>query len=113
LQSGGGTVSMSGSGRLVVGRMQGEHVTANLNGSGQLRVAGAVRSLAARSNGSGHLDLADLASEQADLSATGSGGITANVKQSLVAQNSGSGGIRVYGNPAQRTVRGTLIQVVN
>jgi hypothetical protein len=113
LQSGGGTVTMSGSGRVVVGRMQGERVTANLNGSGQLRLAGAVRSLAARSNGSGHLDLADLVSDQADLSATGSGGITANVRQSLVAQNSGSGGIRVYGNPAQRTVSGRLIQVVN
>jgi hypothetical protein len=113
LQSGGGTVSMSGSGRLVVGQMQGEHVTANLNGSGQLRVAGAVHRLVARSNGSGHLDLADLVSDQADLSSTGSGGITANVRQSLVAQNGGSGGIRVYGNPAQRTMSGKLIQVVN
>lgn len=113
LQSGGGTVSMSGSGRLVVGRMQGEHVTANLNGSGQLRLAGAVRSLSAQSNGSGHLALADLVSDRADLSSTGSGGITANVRQSLVARNEGSGGIRVYGNPAQRTVSGKPIQVLN
>jgi hypothetical protein len=113
LQSGGGNLSLNGSGRVVAGRMQGERVTANLNGSGQLRVTGAVRSLAARSNGSGHLDLADLVSEQADLSSTGSGGMTANVRQSLVAQNGGSGGIRVYGNPSQRTVSGKLIQVVN
>ncbi len=113
LQSGGGNLSLNGSGRVVAGRMQGERVTANLNGSGQLRVTGAVRNLAARSNGSGHLDLADLVSEQADLSSTGSGGMTANVRQSLVAQNGGSGGIRVYGNPSQRTVSGKLIQVVN
>jgi hypothetical protein len=113
LQSGGGNLSLNGSGRVVAGRMQGERVTANLNGSGQLRVTGAVRSLAARSSGSGHLDLADLVSEQADLSSTGSGGMTANVRQSLVAQNGGSGGIRVYGNPSQRTVSGKLIQVVN
>ena len=113
LQSGGGNLSLNGSGRVVAGRMQGERVTANLNGSGQLRVTGAVRNLAARSNGSGHLDLADLVSEQADLSSTGSGGMTANVRQSLVAQNDGSGGIRVYGNPAQRTVSGKLVQVVN
>jgi hypothetical protein len=113
LQSGGGTVSMSGSGRLVVGQMQGEHVTANLNGSGQMRVAGVAHRLVARSNGSGHLDLANLVSDQADLSSTGSGGITANVRQSLVAQNGGSGGIRVYGNPAQRTMSGKQIQVVN
>ena len=113
LQSGGGNLSLNGSGRVVAGRMQGERVTANLNGSGQLRVTGAVRNLAARSNGSGHLDLADLVSEQADLSSAGSGGMTANVRQSLVAQNGGSGGIRVYGNPSQRTVSGKLIQVVN
>jgi hypothetical protein len=35
------------------------------------------------------------------------------VRQSLVAQNGGSGGIRVYGNPPQRTVSGKLVQVVN
>jgi len=113
LQSGGGNLTLNGSGRVVAGRMQGERLTANLNGSGQLRATGAVRHLAARSNGSGHLDLADLVSEQADLSSTGSGGMTANVRQSLVAQNGGSGGIRVYGNPAQRTVSGKLIQVLN
>ena len=113
LQSSGGNLTLTGSGRIVAGRMQGERLTANLNGSGQLRVTGAVRHLAARSNGSGHLDLADLVSEQADLSSTGSGGMTANVRQSLVAQNSGSGGIRVYGNPSQRTVSGKLIQVLN
>lgn len=113
LQSGGGSVSVNGSGRVVAGRVHGDRVAANLNGSGQLRMTGAVRSLSARANGSGHLDLADLVSEQADLSSTGSGGITANVRQSLVAQNGGSGGIRVYGNPAQRTVSGKLVQVVN
>lgn len=113
LQSSGGNLTLTGSGRIVAGRMQGERLTASLNGSGQLRVTGAVRHLAARSNGSGHLDLADLVSEQADLSSTGSGGMTANVRQSLVAQNSGSGGIRVYGNPSQRTVSGKLIQVLN
>lgn len=113
LQSSGGNLTLNGSGRVVAGRMQGERLTASLNGSGQLRVTGAVRHLAARSNGSGHLDLADLVSEQADLSSTGSGGMTANVRQSLVAQNGGSGGIRVYGNPSQRTVSGKLVQVVN
>ena len=57
--------------------------------------------------------LTDLVSQEAELSSTGSGGITANVKQSLVARNGGSGGIRVYGNPVRRTVSGKLVQVVN
>ena len=113
LQSSGGNLTLTGSGRVVAGRVQGDRLTANLNGSGQLRATGAVRHLAARSNGSGHLDLADLVSEQADLSSTGSGGMTANVRQSLVAQNGGTGDIRVYGNPSQRTLSGKLVQVVN
>lgn len=113
LQSAGANLSMSGSGRLNAGQVRGDYAVATLNGSGQLRVAGSVRTLTARSTGSGHLDLVNLVSEQADLTSTGSGGLTANVKQSLVAQNGGSGGIRVYGNPAQRSVNGKLVQIVN
>jgi len=113
LRSAGANLSMNGSGRINVGEVRGDHASATLTGSGQLRAGGSVRSLTARSTGSGHLDLVDLVSEQADLTSTGSGGLTANVKQSLVAQNGGSGGIRVYGNPAQRSVNGKLVQIVN
>lgn len=113
LQSASVNVSQDGSGRVNAGQVRGDHAAATLNGSGQLRVAGSVRTLTARSTGSGHLDLVNLVSEQADLTATGSGGLTANVKQSLVAQNGGSGGIRVYGNPAQRSVSGKLVQIVD
>jgi hypothetical protein len=113
LRSASANLSMSGSGRVNVGEVRGEYAVTTLTGSGQLRVAGSVRTLTARSTGSGHLDLVNLVSEQADLTATGSGGLTANVKQSLVAQNGGSGGIRVYGNPVQRSVNGKLVQIVN
>lgn len=113
LQSASANLRLTGSGRMNVGQVRGDYVIAKLEGSGQLRVGGSVRSLTARATGSGHLDLASLASEQADLSSTGSGGITANVKQSLIAQNGGSGGIRVYGNPVQRSVSGNLVQLVN
>jgi hypothetical protein len=113
LRSASANLSMSGSGGVNVGEVRGEYAVTTLTGSGQLRVAGSVRTLTARSTGSGHLDLVNLVSEQADLTATGSGGLTANVKQSLVAQNGGSGGIRVYGNPVQRSVNGKLVQIVN
>ena len=113
LQSGSANLTMNGSGRINMGQVRGEYAVVTLNGSGQLRAGGSVRSLTARSTGSGHLDLVNLVSEQGDLTATGSGGLTANVKQSLVAQNGGSGGIRVYGNPVQRSVNGKLVQIVN
>jgi len=113
LQSASANLSLSGSGRINGGQVRGDYVTAALTGSGQLRVNGAVRMLTARSVGSGHLDLTGLASEQADLTSTGSGGLSATVKQLLVAQNNGSGGIRIYGNPAQRSVNGKPVQMVN
>ena len=113
LQSASASLRLTGSGRIEVGQVRGDYAIARLDGSGQLHVGGKVRALTARATGSGHLDLARLASEQADLSSTGSGGITANVKQSLIAQNDGSGGIRVYGNPAQRSIGGERVQLVN
>jgi len=113
LQSASASLTLSGSGRLNVGQVRGDYAIARLDGSGQLRVAGAVRALTGRSTRSGHLDLSDLSSEQADLNSSGSGGITAKVKQSLIAQNGGSGGIRVYGNPAQMSVSGKPVQLVN
>ena len=113
LQSASANLAETGSGRMSVGQVRGDYAIVRLTGSGQLHAGGAVRALTARSTGSGQLDLAKLASEQADLSSTGSGGITANVRQSLIAQNGGSGGILVYGNPAQRTVSGNFVQLVN
>lgn len=113
LQSAGARVAMTGSGRVNVGEVRGDTAVVSLDGSGQLRACGAVRSLRARSTGSGHLDLAALASRQGDLASTGSGGITATVRESLSAQNDGSGGIRVYGNPAQRNVSGKYVQLLN
>lgn len=113
LQTASANLRVAGSGRINVGQVRGDYAIARLDGSGQLHVGGSVRALTARASGSGHLDLANLASEQADLSSNGSGGITANVRQSLIAQNDGSGGIRVYGNPAQRTIGGQRVQLVN
>ena len=113
LRSASARLAMNGSGRLEVGQVYGDYAIVNLSGSGQLRVGGAVRSLTARANGSGHLDLARLSSDQADLSSSGSGGITASVRQSLIAQNGGSGGIRVYGNPGQRSVSGNHVQMLD
>jgi hypothetical protein len=113
LQSASARLSLTGSGRVEVGQVRGDYAIVNLNGSGQLHVSGVVRSLTARANGSGQLDLGRLSSDQADLASNGSGGITANVRQSLIAQNGGSGAIRVYGNPAQRSVSGNHVQMVN
>jgi hypothetical protein len=113
LDAGSTRVQASGSGHTTLGRINGEYAELDLNGSGRVRASGAVRALTVRVNGSGSADLSGLASEQADLVTNGSGGITANVKQSLVAQASGSGGVRVYGNPAQRSISGKSVHLMN
>ena len=113
LRAANARLALSGSGRLDLGQVRGDYVVASVSGSGQLRMGGAVRSLTAHSSGSGQLDLARLSSLQGELSTSGSGDITASVKDALIAQTSGNGAIRVIGNPAQRNVSGRHVQVLN
>lgn len=113
LSSASARLSLSGSGRIDVGQVSGDYAIAKVSGAGRMHVGGAVRTLTARSSGSGQLDLARLVSQQGDLSTSGSGDITASVRDALIANSNGSGSIRVYGNPAQRSVNGRNIQVLN
>lgn len=112
LRAGNARLGVSGSGRLNVGRVEGEHARVSVSGSGLVQAGGAVRRLNASVSGSGSVDLAGLTSEQGELSSSGSGGISATVRQSLFAQASGSGPIRVYGQPAQRNISGRTVQVL-
>ncbi|HWJ94776.1 MAG TPA: head GIN domain-containing protein [Telluria sp.] len=106
-------LAASGSGRMSFGQIRGDFANISVSGAGSVFAAGSVRTLTARVSGSGSANLERLASEQADLGTSGAGGITANVTGALVAQGSGAGGIRVYGRPAQRTVNGSHIQLLD
>jgi hypothetical protein len=113
LRSASADLGLAGSGRMNIGEVRGDYLRASVAGSGVLQAGGAVRSLNARVAGSGSLDLASLVTQDADLAADGSGGIRATVKQSLIAHGGGSGGIRVYGHPAQRSVSGRNVHLIN
>jgi hypothetical protein len=113
LHSASANLNLSGSGSMMVGQLRGDFANINVSGSGSMQAGGAVQSLTVRTSGSGSANLTGLASQQADLVSSGSGGITATVTQALIAKNGGSGGIRVYGNPAQRTVSGKSVQLLN
>jgi hypothetical protein len=112
LHSGTTNLSLSGSGRIALGQVNADSLTANVHGSGEVQASGRVRSLNARVHGSGGANLTGLNSDQADLITNGSGDISANVKQSVVAHSNGSGRITVYGNPLQRNTSGKNVQVV-
>lgn len=114
LQADGVDATLSGSSRARLGEVKGDHARMELSGSSSLDASGgAVRSLSARVSGSANVDLAELKSQDADLGASGSGGIRATVKQSLFARTSGSGGIRVYGHPAQRSITGDRVHLLD
>lgn len=112
LRAGSAKLAVSGSGRLVVGEVRGEYARANVSGSGSVQASGAVERLNASVSGSGTVDLVNLTSDRGELSTSGSGGISATVRQSVLAQASGSGPIRVYGQPAQRNISGRTVQVL-
>lgn len=113
LQTGNVNADMNGSGRMNLGAVQGDVLNVNVHGSGGFQANGAAQRVNAHVHGSGGVNLSGLSSEQADLTANGSGDITALVKSSVVAQSNGSGRITVYGNPAQRNVSGKHVQVMN
>lgn len=111
LRAASADLSSNGSGTLYAGDLHGEHASIGVHGSGKVQAHGAVRSLSVHVSGSGSADLDGLMSERADLSSSASGGIIANVRESVVASTSGSGSIRVRGNPAQRSVSGRSVHL--
>jgi hypothetical protein len=110
---GSARVVQSGSGHTALGPVQGSDLSVTVSGSGSVQASGVANAVSARTSGSGSVDLTNVASDQGDLSTSGSGSISATVKRSVIAQTSGSGRITVYGNPAQRQVIGKNITVLN
>jgi hypothetical protein len=112
LRARGANVDVSGSGGVVLGQLRGDNARIQISGSGTVQTSGVVRTLNVRVSGSGSADLAGLSTDQGDLSSSGSGGISATVRQSVFAQTTGSGPIRVYGQPAQRNIGGRGVQML-
>jgi len=106
-------ISLSGSSRMRLGPVTGDVARTELSGSSSLDASGAVRSLSTRVSGSASADLAGLTTQDADLSASGAGSIRATVRQSLFARTSGAGGIRVYGQPAKRSITGERVHLLD
>jgi hypothetical protein len=113
LRSSSAMLTVNGSGNLVAGEVRGEHATVSVHGSGKVQAWGAVRSLTVRVTGSGNAELDRLVSDQADLASTGSGAIGVDVRRNVLAQANASGLIRVHGNPAQRSISGKSVQLID
>lgn len=75
------------------------HLFAEINGSGSFRMSGEVPEQRISINGSGDYRAADLLSSDADITITGSGNGTVNVREFLKAEIRGSGDVVYYGDP--------------
>lgn len=93
---------IQGSGNITYNDFDQEEIDVDISGSGEITLAGKVDRLEADISGSGDITAYDLVAKVAKLRVSGSGGIRATATDSVRARSSGSGKIRIAGNPLQR-----------
>lgn len=93
-------LTVSGSGRLSVGRVETDDLVVALRGSGRLSLAGRVKKLGANLQGSGDLDAARLAADDADLYSETSGAVALTAARSAKVRAAGVGEVTIGGTPA-------------
>lgn len=103
------SVTLSGSGTIVVDGVESAAFTAGLPGSGTVQVTGRTEQLQASLEGSGQLALQGLTARAVELRLSGSGEIRVHAVDSLDVDLSGSGSVRYAGDPAHvtRTITGS------
>lgn len=92
--------SVSGSGRLGIGDIRADRLNIGLLGSGTIELAGKAKSFRATVQGSGDLDAAALAVEDAQINADTSGRVAATVRRAANVTGTGSGDTTILGKPA-------------
>lgn len=86
--SGSGSLTYDGSAKLV---------RASSSGSGDMSLSGSTPKLVVRTSSSGSVEARGLASAQADLTVTGSGGVEATVDERVAVRIDGSGNVDLWG----------------
>jgi hypothetical protein len=94
------SLTLAGSGRLSVGRVAADNLVIALTGSGRIAAAGAAKQLDARVSGSGDLDSAGLAADDAQVYAETSGTVALTARRTARVQAAGIGQVTIGGTPA-------------
>jgi hypothetical protein len=92
-------VSIEGSGDITATGITGDSFDAEISGSGQIEVAGAVDELTVGISGSGRFEGEDLFAATGTADVSGSGHAIVNVSDNLEAEISGSGTVEYIGDP--------------
>jgi len=93
---------IQGSGNITYRDFDQEEIDVDISGSGEITLAGKVDLLEADISGSGDITAYGLVAKVAKLRVSGSGWIRATATESVRARISGSGKIKIAGNPLQR-----------
>lgn len=92
-------LNLIGSGDIELKNVITEKVEINLRGSGDIDLGGKTKQITANLQGSGDISAFDLIAENAEVSVQGSGDVDVTATQSFEGKVSGSGNIKVKGNP--------------
>jgi hypothetical protein len=92
-------IEVSGSGSVTAAKLEGPALSADISGSGSMKLAGKVDDLKLSLSGSGSYDCAELSARRASVDVSGSGSVRVNASEELKAEISGSGSIRYLGSP--------------
>jgi hypothetical protein len=98
-------LTVSGSGRISVGQLDADNLILALRGSGRLSLAGTAKTVNANLVGSGDLEAARLAADDADLYSETSGRVALTVRRSAKVRAAGVGEVTI-GGAAACTVTG-------
>lgn len=99
------SVEMRGSSDVSYKDFSQKDLSLSINGSGDAFLSGTVEKLDIRVSGSGDVRAKELVAKHASLMVSGSGSIKANVTTEADAVVSGSGEIKVVGNPSKKSER--------
>lgn len=100
-----GAISIKGSANFYLFDLVQEELSLAVKGSGDIEAAGQVQQLEIAISGSSDVDTSELCAQHADITVSGSGDVRAHVIKTVRARVSGSGSVRISGNPPQRDQR--------
>ena len=95
---------LAGSGDVKL-RVDANSVSSSIAGSGDIALTGNTDDFKCSIAGSGDIEAYDLASNDADIRISGSGGVRVSVKNMLTVRVSGSGNVYYKGNPKKQDVK--------
>lgn len=98
------SVTLSGSGNIILNDIEESELTLTVNGSGDIEANGFCTKLTSSISGSGDIDAEELIAQHVLVNVAGSGDAVVTAKQSVMASVAGSGDIKVKGKPKTQHV---------